>query len=472
MKIITNQLKPEDGKVIWSKRVKVGYLDQHASLKADQSIYDVLKMAYSELFDIENENLDFYNKMADCSESELNEMMEQIGENQDYLEQHDFYLIDAKIKEVARAFDLDALNLDSKVSNLSGGQRTRILLAQLLLSKPDILLLDEPTNYLDEHHIRWLKQYLLDYENAFILISHDLTFLNEVVNVVYHIDAPYLTRYTGNYDEFKRIYDINQAQLIAKSKRQDAEIAKLEDFVARNKARVATRGMANSRAKKLEKMERIVLKKEKPKPEFNFRYGKTPSREIFIANEIVIGYDKDLSSPMDLILERGKKICIVGANGLGKSTLIKSLIGENKLRSGQIELGENLEIGYFQQEVLANNDFVIDNLWSEFPAYSQFEIRSALAKVGLTNEQIESKVKVLSGGEQAKLRLCKLINRDYNVLVLDEPTNHLDQDAKDELKRALIEFKGSILLVCHEPEFYESIVDEIWDLSEYATMIA
>jgi ATPase subunit of ABC transporter with duplicated ATPase domains len=208
MKIITNNLEPEEGKIIWSNKVKVGYLDQHAVLSEGLSIYDVLKTAYDSLFEMEATIMDYYNKMCDCTEDEMNQMLEEIGEYQEYLDHHDFYLIDAKINEVAAAFGLKDLGLDTDVTNLSGGQRTRILLAKLLLQKPDILLLDEPTNYLDESHIAWLKSYLMEYENAFILISHDLEFLNDVVNVIYHVEAPKLTRYTGNYEEFKRVYEL------------------------------------------------------------------------------------------------------------------------------------------------------------------------------------------------------------------------------------------------------------------------
>ena len=471
MKIITNNLEPEEGKIIWSNKVKVGYLDQHAVLSEGLSIYDVLKTAYDSLFEMEATIMDYYNKMCDCTEDEMNQMLEEIGEYQEYLDHHDFYLIDAKINEVAAAFGLKDLGLDTDVTNLSGGQRTRILLAKLLLQKPDILLLDEPTNYLDESHIAWLKSYLMEYENAFILISHDLEFLNDVVNVIYHVEAPKLTRYTGNYEEFKRVYEINKAQLEKAYLRQEAEIARLEDFVARNKARVATRGMANSRAKKLEKIERIELKGEKPKPTFNFKMGKTPSRFIFVTHDLVIGYDKPLSKPMNFTLEKGQKIALTGANGLGKSTLIKTLMGQIDPLGGSIEQGENLNIGYFNQEEVASNKSCIDELWDYFPAMTQYEVRSALAKCGLTTEQIESKVYVLSGGEQAKLRLCKLINEEHNVLYLDEPTNHLDQDAKDELKKAIKEFKGTVLLVCHEREFYSDIVDEIWNLEEYSVKL-
>ena len=212
MKLITGNLKPEEGKVIWSNKVSVGYLDQHTELKAGMSIEDVLKTAYEHLFILEDRINEYYQKMCeDVSEDEMNRMLEEIGEYQETLEHHDFYLIDAKVAEVANAFGLSDLGLNRDVAELSGGQRTRVLLAKLLLEKPDILLLDEPTNYLDEKHIDWLKDYLLNYENAFILISHDIPFLNDVVNVIYHVDAPKLTRYTGNYDEFKRVYEINKA---------------------------------------------------------------------------------------------------------------------------------------------------------------------------------------------------------------------------------------------------------------------
>lgn len=467
MKIITNKLIPDEGKIIWSNRVKVGYLDQHTVLEKGLTIKDVLRTAFNDLVQIEEEIMNLYAKMCDCDEAEMNLMLEKIGELQEYLEHHDFYLIDAKIEEVANAIGLKAIGLDKDVEELSGGQRSKVLLGKLLLEKPDILLLDEPTNYLDEEHIDWLKQYLQNYENAFVLISHDVAFLNAVVNLVWHVDNLSINRYVGNYDEFRRVYEIQKSNLEKAYERQQQEIARLEDFVARNKARVATRGMANSRAKKLDKMERIELSVEKPKPEFNFILGKTPSRFLVEAKGLVIGYDHPLSKPIDLVIEKGKKIALVGANGIGKSTLLKSILNITKQISGNVELGENIELAYFEQEVNASNKTCIDELWDDFPSYNQYEIRSALAKCGLTTEQIESRVFVLSGGEQAKLRLCKLINRPSNFLVLDEPTNHLDVDAKEELKRALKAYKGTILLVCHEREFYQDIVDEVINLEQY-----
>ncbi len=370
-----------------------------------------------------------------------------------------------------------------------------------------------------------------------------------------------LNRYVGDYDHFQEVYAVKKSQLEAAYRRQQQEISELKDFVARNKARVSTRNMAMSRQKKLDKMDIIELAAEKPKPEFRFKVGRTPGKYIFETKDLVIGYDEPLSKPLSLSMERGHKIALVGANGIGKTTLLKSILGlihplkgsvelgenlmigyfeqesapDNKttcieeiwsefpLKSilglihplkGSVELGENLMIGYFEQESAPDNKTTcIEEIWSEFPSFTQYEVRSALAKCGLTTKHIESQVRVLSGGEQAKVRLCKLINRETNILLLDEPTNglttkhiesqvrvlsggeqakvrlcklinretnillldeptnHLDVDAKAELKRALQEYNGSILLICHEPDFYQDVVNEVWDCTKWTTKI-
>ena len=321
-------------------------------------------------------------------------------------------------------------------------------------------------------HIEWLKRYLNEYENAFILISHDIPFLNSVINLIYHMDNQELNRYPGDYDHFQEVYAMKQAQLVAAYQKQQKEIADLKDFVARNKARVATRNMAMSRQKKLDKMERIELAAEKPKPEFHFKEARTPGRYLFQTRDLVIGYDEALSSPLNLEMERGEKIVLTGANGIGKTTLLKSLLGLIPSLSGSVEQGDYLHIGYFEQEMSQEiNTTCIEEMWNTFPGFSQYEVRAALAKCGLTTKHIESKVKVLSGGEQAKVRLCKIINRESNLLVLDEPTNHLDVEAKAELKRALQEYRGSILMVCHEPDFYEGLATDVWDCSQWTTRL-
>lgn len=472
MNIITGKLMPDEGKVEWAKNVRVGYLDQHTVLTPGMTIRQVLASAFDFLYDMEKQMNEICEKMGDATPEELEQYMEDLGTLQDLLTMHDFYMIDAKVEEVGRALGLTEIGLDRDVTELSGGQRTKILLGKLLLEKPDILLLDEPTNYLDAEHIEWLKRYLNDYENAFILISHDIPFLNSVINLVYHMDNQELNRYVGDYDKFQEVYAMKKSQLEAAYNRQQKEIADLKDFVARNKARVATRNMAMSRQKKLDKMDMIELAAEKPKPEFHFKEGRTTGRIIFEARDLVIGYDEPLSKPLNLTMERKEKVALIGANGIGKTTLLKSILGLIPPLSGEVEQGDYLEIGYFEQEMSGSGDnSCIDEIWQEFPSYTQYEVRSALAKCGLTTKHIESRIMVLSGGEQAKVRLCKLLNRPTNVLLLDEPTNHLDVSAKEELKRALKEYKGSILMVCHEPEFYEGLATQVWDLSQWTTKL-
>lgn len=475
MNIITGKLQPDEGRVEWAKRVRVGYLDQHAVLEKGMTVREVLKNAFSFLFELEEQMNGICDRLGEAPEGEMESMMEELGTIQDLLMAHDFYTIDAKVDEVGRALGLADIGMEKDVTELSGGQRTKVLLGKLLLEKPDILLLDEPTNYLDEQHIEWLKRYLQEYENAFILISHDIPFLNSVINIIYHMENQRLDRYVGDYDKFREVYEVKKAQLEAAYKRQQQEIAELQDFVARNKARVSTRNMAMSRQKKLDKMDVIELAKEKPKPEFHFLEARAAGKCIFETEDLVIGYDQNepLSKPLNLYMERGEKIALVGANGIGKTTLLKSILGLIPALSGKAVLGDYLEIGYFEQEMAPGNTTTcLQEIWNEFPAYTQYQVRSALAKCGLTTEHIESQVRVLSGGEQAKVRLCKLINRESNVLLLDEPTNHLDVDAKDELKRALKEYKGSILLICHEPEFFEGLATDVWDCREWALRLS
>ncbi|WP_288623246.1 ABC-F family ATP-binding cassette domain-containing protein [uncultured Streptococcus sp.] len=465
MSIVTGHLQPDEGKVEWSKYVTAGYLDQHTVLEAGMSVRDVLRTAFDELFKTEARINEIYMSMADDG-ADMDALIEEVGELQERLESRDFYTLDAKIDEVARALGVMDFGMDSDVTELSGGQRTKVLLAKLLLEKPDILLLDEPTNYLDAEHIEWLKRYLQNYENAFVLISHDIPFLNDVINIVYHVENHDLVRYTGDYDNFQAVYAMKRAQLEAAYERQQKEIADLQDFVNRNKARVATRNMAMSRQKKLDKMERIELQSEKPKPSFEFKESRTPSRFIFQTQNLEIGYNHPLTKPLNLTFERNQKVAIIGANGIGKTTLLKSLLGIIPPISGSVERGDYIELGYFEQEVVAGNrQTPLEAVWDAFPALNQAEVRAALAHCGLTSKHIESQIQVLSGGEQAKVRFCLLMNRENNVLVLDEPTNHLDVDAKEELKRALKTYKGSILMVCHEPDFYEGWT-EVWDFNE------
>ena len=475
LNIITGKIMPDEGKITWSRHVTVGYLDQHSALKKGTTIREVLRTAFNHMYELEEEMLKLYEDMANAqSEEAMNEMMEDAGEIQQILEYSGFYQLDAKIEEVAGGLGLRDIGLDKDVSDLSGGQRTKVLLVKLLLENPSILILDEPTNYLDYEHIVWLTRFLQEYENAFILVSHDMEFLNSVVNVIYNLDGGNLTRYTGDYNNFLRMYDIQKAQEQRAYERQQAEIEKLEDFIARNKARVATRGMANSRQKQLDKMEILERPTEKIKPEFNFLMARTPSRFIVEAKNLVLGYDKDnpLTKPVSFTLERGQKVAIVGTNGLGKTTLLKTILGKLSPISGETHLGDYLFPGYFEQEADRDSSVTaLDTFWAEFPSMENREVRLCLAKCGLTNEHITSQMRVLSGGENAKVRLAIVMNREHNWLVLDEPTNHLDVGAKDQLKRALTEYPGTVLLVSHDPSFYEDFVTDVWNVEDWTTKI-
>ena len=478
LNIITGELMPDKGKVEWSNRVTVGYLDQQTVLTKGKTIREVLREAFKGMYALEAEMFQIYEKMGEVSEAEVSRMdevtrmMEDVGEIQNILENTGFYSIEAKIEGIANGLGLADIGLDRDVADLSGGQRAKVLLTKLLLQNPTILILDEPTNNLDFEHIEWLKKYLTNYENAFILVSHDVPFMNEVVNVIYHVENTLLTRYTGNYDQFLQLHELKKLQGMKAYEKQQKEVERLEDFIARNKARFSTTGRAKSRQKQLDKMEILEKPREKSKPTFKFTEARTPGRIIFEAVDLVLGYDEPLTKPLNVNLERNQKVAIRGVNGLGKSTLLKTLLGIIKPFSGIVLSGEFIHSGYFEQEsVQDNTNTAMEEIWDEYPGLSNYEVRQALAKCGLTNEHITSQMMVLSGGENAKVRLCKLMLKDVNWLVVDEPTNHLDVDAKAELKRALKDFKGTVVLVSHEPEFYEDWVTDIWNVEDWTTKI-
>lgn len=471
LKIITGEMTPENGTVEWCRHITYGYLDQYSTLEKGKTIRDVLRNAFSHLSNLEKEMLDIYDRMAQASDDEISRMMEEVGEMQEILDSSGYYTIDTKISEYANGLGLGEIGLDRDVSELSGGQRAKVLLAKVLLENPMILILDEPTNFLDENHINWLTQFLQNYENAFILVSHDMPFLTKVTNVIYHLENAVLTRYKGTYEDFLRMYELKKQQVEQAYKKQQKKIADLEEFVAKNKARAATATLARSRQRELDKMERINIAPEKLKPTFSFKTDRTPGKVVISAKDMVIGYDSPLTKKINIEIERNKKIAIKGVNGLGKSTLLKTLLKIIPPIEGDVYHDQFMNPGYFQQEESSSDKTALQEFWDEFPSLTNAEARAALAKCGLTTEHITTQMRVLSGGENAKVRLCKVMNNPANILILDEPTNHLDVMAKEELARAIKEFKGTVLLVCHESEFYSGVVDEVWDVSDWSTKI-
>ena len=471
LNIITGELQPDTGTVEWCRHITYGYLDQYSTLEKGKTIMDVLRDAFSHLSSLEEQMLAMYDKMGDATDAEIESMMEEVGEIQEILDSSGYYTIDTKISEYANGLGLGEIGLDKDVSELSGGQRAKVLLTKVLLENPMILILDEPTNFLDENHINWLTDFLQNYENAFILVSHDIPFLTKVTNVIYHLENTILTRYKGTYDDFLRMYELKKQQVEQAYKKQQKQIADLEEFVAKNKARAATATLARSRQKQLDKMDRINLAPEKIKPTFVFNADRAPGKVVISAKGLVIGYDSPLTKKIDIEIERNKKIAIKGVNGLGKSTLLKTLLKIIPPIEGTIEHDQFINVGYFEQEESASDRTALEEFWDEFPSLTNAEARAALAKCGLTTEHITTQMRVLSGGENAKVRLCKIMQKPANILVLDEPTNHLDIAAKEELAKAIKEFKGTVLLVCHESEFYSEVVDEVWDVSGWSTKI-
>lgn len=468
MNILTGKLLKDEGKVEWTPRVHYGYLDQHTKLEAGKTIRDVLKDAFAPMLVLEQELNDITVQMGDADADTLDKLLERMGEIQEELEIGDFYLIDVKVDEMANGLGLSVIGLDRDVTALSGGQRTKVLLAKLLLEKPTVLLLDEPTNYLDEEHINWLTNYLKSYPHAFVLISHETDFMNQVVNVIYHLEFTKMTRYTADYDKFLEMADLNKAQHIDAYEKQRDFIKKQEDFISRNKARASTSGRAKSREKQLDRIDRIDKPEEAAKPTFNFKESRASSKTVFEAKDMVIGYNKPLLPKMNMLIERGDKIAIVGCNGVGKSTLLKTILGKVDPLDGVTYRGDYLNAAYFEQESKAPTMTPLDDVWNEFSTMTQSEVRGALARCGLKNEHITRQLNQLSGGEQAKVRLCKLLMHESNWILFDEPTNHLDVVAKAELKRALTAFKGTVVLVSHEPDFYEDWVTKVWDVEAWA----
>lgn len=471
MKILANEFSPDEIDIYRHPKFRIGYMDQHTELKDNKTVFETLKDAFKWMTEAENEMIELYEKMTTASESEQEKLMIKAGDIQNTLTYNGYYEIDEKIKQVASGLGINEFGYDTNVTNLSGGQRTKILLCKLLLEAPDVLLLDEPTNFLDQEHIRWLKNYLMNYENAFVLISHDVSFINDLINVVYHFENYNLVRYKGNYNDFVRVYELEKEKLEKSYVRQQQTIQKMETFIAKNIARSSTSNRAKSRQKMLDKIERIELPPTNKIAHFKFTESKAPSKLVLDVADVVTGYDKPLSSPITFQQLRNEKIVIIGANGIGKTTLLKTLINEINSLEGKVTLGDYVNFGYFKQEDKYDNSVTcFEYAWENFPYDKRTQqcVRKELASVGLNKNHIESKVNNLSGGEQAKLRLAILMNNPSNVLVLDEPTNHLDKESKQNLKNALIGYEGTLIFVCHEPDFYNGIATKVFDASKWS----
>jgi ATP-binding cassette subfamily F protein 3 len=445
LKIIANIEAPDAGQVIKNKQATLGYLAQDTGLDSTETIWNEMLKAFDKVRQMEARMRDVEVAIGETPESDSR--YASLLKEYDQL-QHDFY--------------------DKEISTLSGGQKTRLALARMLLVKPDILILDEPTNHLDIETLAWLEDYLQGYSGALLIVSHDRYFLDRVVNEIYEISRHKIRHYTGNYS---RYLVLKAAQLASDWKayeKQQVEIEKLEDFVARNLVRASTTKRAQSRRKTLEKMDRLDRPDGKEKSaKFMFDIDKVSGNVVLQVEEAAIGYEETLSEPIDLDIRREDAIALVGPNGIGKSTLLKSLIGQIPFIKGTPHFGTNVTVGYYDQGQadLHGNKTILAELWDEHPTTSEKDIRNVLGGFLFSGEDVEKTIPLLSGGEKARVALAKLSMNKENFLILDEPTNHLDIDNKEVLENALIDYQGTLLFVSHDRYFINRIANKVIELS-------
>ena len=464
IKICTEQIMPDAGRVVWQPNISIGYLDQYAEIEKDMTMQSFLKSAFSRLYQLEREMTMAYEKVAMGNTEHLS----LAAKHQEQLEIHDFYSIDTQIEQVANGLGLLAIGLDRPIDKMSGGQRAKVILAKLLLEKPDVLLLDEPTNFLDKEHITWLSDYLSGLDNAFMVVSHDCVFLEKIANRICDIDNDSITKYYGTYSEFLRKKTLLREDYVRQYSAQQKEIKKTEEFIRKNIAGRKSK-MARGRRKQLERMEKMeALDQKEITPYFRFQEISLTNTEHLLVKCLSVGYYYPVLSKVDFAIKGGQKVVITGFNGIGKSTLLKTLVGQIPSIHGHYKFSDQVTIGYFEQNLIWDDtartpiQIVSDN----YPDMVVKEVRKALALCGISSKHAMQPVGTLSGGEQAKVKMCLLTLKPCNFLILDEPTNHLDIQAKDALKTALVEFAGTILLVSHEETFYREWADRVIDIEK------
>ena len=470
LKIIANIEAPDAGQVIKNKQATLGYLAQDTGLDSTETIWNEMLKAFDKVRQMEARMRDVEVAIGETPESDsrYTSLLKEYDQLQHDFNEQNGYGYENEIRSVLHGFKFDESFYDKEISTLFGGQKTRLALARMLLVKPDILILDEPTNHLDIETLAWLEDYLQGYSGALLIVSHDRYFLDRVVNEIYEISRHKIRHYTGNYS---RYLDLKAAQLASDWKayeKQQVEIEKLEDFVARNLVRASTTKRAQSRRKTLEKMDRLDRPDGKEKSaKFMFDIDKVSGNVVLQVEEAAIGYEETLSEPIDLDIRREDAIALVGPNGIGKSTLLKSLIGQIPFIKGTPHFGTKVTVGYYDQGQadLHGNKTILAELWDEHPTTPEKDIRNVLGGFLFSGEDVEKTIPLLSGGEKARVALAKLSMNKENFLILDEPTNHLDIDNKEVLENALIDYQGTLLFVSHDRYFINRIANKVIELS-------
>ncbi|NWN98466.1 MAG: ABC-F family ATP-binding cassette domain-containing protein [Bacillus sp. (in: Bacteria)] len=474
LKIIAGELAYDSGEIIKPKEVTIGFLDQHTGLVSDRTIWDEMLTVFEDLRSMEKRLRNLEQEMAKEETYTDEGKYKQILSEYDYL-QHEFkelggYQYEADIRSVLHGLNFSTFNYqETKISNLSGGQKTRLALGKLLLSKPDILILDEPTNHLDIDTLTWLEQYLQSYDGAILIVSHDRYFLDKLVNQVYECAQTTLTKYVGNYSQYLVQKAENYERDLKMYEKQQDEIARMKEFIAKNLTRASTTKRAQSRRKALERMQMIDKPHRDDKSaNFSFQIERQSGNEVLNVVDLAIGYGANqISKNIHFQIQRGDSIALLGPNGVGKSTLLKTIVGQLQALSGNIHFGANVTIAYYDQEQanLTSNKRVLNELWDEYPTKTEKEIRTILGNFLFSGDDVLKTVSTLSGGEKARLSLAKLMMLNANFLILDEPTNHLDLDSKEILENALVDFPGTILFVSHDRYFINRIATKVFELS-------
>lgn len=468
--ILCGNVLQDSGEVKWLNGIKYGYLDQHANIDRTQTVIQYLQSVFSDLFNLNDKLEEMYTKMETETDMDvMDKLITQSTNLSERLSNAGFYELDATIKKVANGLGVNAFGYETVIGNLSGGQRAKLMLSKLILENPDVLILDEPTNFLDIEHIDWLTKYLESFKGTFLLISHDTEFLNNVCRVIINIENKQIKKYFGNYNQFMAQREMNAKQYEENYERQQREIKKMQDYINKNKARAATAGMANSRKKMLERIDVMNKPTQILPASFSFPYIFIATKDMLVVKDLEIGYENVLLPPINMHLTSADKIWIRGTNGIGKSTLLKTLMGDIKRLGGEFKFNINSKVAYLEQDLkfrttmISGTDYISDC----FPRMSQKDIRTELAKVGLKQELATKAITNLSGGEQVRIKLCALCNTQSNILILDEPTNHLDVNAKESLMNALTAYEGAIVLVSHEPQFANAICNKVFDVEDY-----
>ncbi|MFJ5717390.1 ABC-F family ATP-binding cassette domain-containing protein [Neobacillus sp. NPDC093127] len=471
LKIIAGHLSHDGGDIIKPKEVTIGYLAQNTGLESNLSIWEEMLTVFEPLQMMEKSLRRLEEQMADPNVFEYNERYERVLKEYDQLQvkfkETGGYQYEADIRSVLHGLNFHESAL--AISSLSGGQKTRLALGKLLLTKPDILILDEPTNHLDIETLSWLEQYLQSYDGAILIVSHDRYFLDKVVTQVYEVSRKQIARFTGNYSSYLDQKAANYEREMKLYEKQQQEVADLQDFIQKNLARASTTKRAQSRRKKLEKMEIIdrPLGGEKS-ASFSFEIERQSGNDVLAVDSLAVGYGNEkISEDISFRAYKGESIALVGPNGIGKSTLLKTIIKRLPALAGTIQYGTNLTIGYYDQEQaeLTSNKRVLNELWDDYPLKNEKEIRTVLGNFLFSGDDVLKIVSTLSGGEKARLALAKLMLEKANVLILDEPTNHLDLDSKEVLENALIDYPGTILFVSHDRYFINRIATKVLELS-------